>query len=86
MMIKRDCGPLVEQPPAFTGEGHSVKVAVVTISYIVMGWVAALLTLWLAPFAGIGVVWKPALIGWVLWTMSGFVDAFFPRGTVPSNK
>jgi hypothetical protein len=51
-----------------------------------MGWVAALLTLWLEPFAGIGAVWKPAIIGWLLWTMSGFVDSFFPRGTVPSNK
>lgn len=46
-----------------------------------MGWVAAILAEWLLPFTGIGMIWKPAAIGWVLWTMSGFVDSFFPRGT-----
>jgi hypothetical protein len=63
-----------------------MKVTIVAICYVIMGWVAVLLTVWLAPFAGMGFVWKPAVIGWVLWTMSGFVDSFFPRGTVPSNR
>ena len=77
-----------DQPRRIGTDGCEVvvKTAIVIISYVIMGWVAALLTEWLEPFAGIGTVWKPALIGWVLWTMSGFVDSFFPRGTVPSNK
>lgn len=63
-----------------------LKFVVVLASYCLMGWVAAILAEWLLPSTGIGMIWKPAAIGWVLWTMSGFVDSFFPRGTVPSNK
>ncbi len=63
-----------------------LKMIIVLASYLVMGWVAIFLAEWTRPFRGVGIVWKPIIIGWVLWTMSGFVDSFFPRGTVPRSK
>ena len=63
-----------------------MKVVIVIACYIVMGWVALLMTSWLQPFTCVGTVWKPAAMGYVLWTMAGFIDPFFPRGSVPSRK
>ena len=59
-----------------------MKLAVVFICYVIMGWIGILLASMLEPFNGLGFIWKPPVIGWALWTLAGFVDPFF-RGTKP---